>query len=70
MRSLNVVVAVPVAGVGLDEADSLLDEAARQQTFAAKGISLAIADAVAFERRFFLVGEVEDTGHLGLHAVG
>lgn len=70
VRTLNVVVAVPVAGVGLHEADTLLDKAAGKETFATEGVRARVADAVGFQGFGVLTFEVENLGNLGLHAVG
>lgn len=70
MRALDVVVAVPVAGVGLHEADALLNETSSEEAFASEGIGVFFANAIGFEGGFFFALEVENFGNLHLHAIG
>lgn len=70
MGALDVVVAIPIAGVGLHKADSFFDKAAGEEALPAEGIGIFVTDAVGFQGRFLFTLEVEDFGNLHLHAVG
>ena len=68
--ALDVVVAVPVSGVGLDEADAFFEEASGEEAFPAEGIGVWISDAVGVEGALFFAFEVDEVGNFHLHAVG
>ena len=70
MGPLNIVMAVPVAGISLHKAHPTFHQATGQQALARKGIRVRVPDPVHLPGRFSLSLKVKDPRDLGLHPVG
>lgn len=70
MGAFDIVVTIPVAGVGLHETDAFLDEASREKAFSPEVIGVGIANAISVEGSLLLFFEIEEVRHFRLHAVG
>ena len=69
MSPLDVVVTVPIAGIGLDEANPLLDQTAGQKTFSSKRIRLAVSNPIRLSGLLGLSFNIEKGRYLHLHPV-
>lgn len=70
MGTGDVVVTVPVSGVGLHEAYSFFNKASGEKALAPEVIGVCIANAIVVEGGLLLFLEIDEAGNFRLHAVG
>ena len=69
MGPFNVVVAIPVTGIRLDEAYSTFHQTAGKKTFAPKRIRVRVPDSIHFPSPCGLSLQIKNAGNLGLHPI-
>ena len=69
MGTCNIVMTIPIPGVGLYESNSFFYESAGKEAFSPESVSVFLANAVFFESGFLLAFEIKELWDLRLHTV-